>query len=416
MQIPFLVIAVAVEVYLVLLLATAALIWHSRRQKNLLQRQQQKLLETLQELQQISPSPAPAPAPSKTYKHFINDALTVTESQFNHLCPGTDISSTTIIDGPPEQQILSLRYAFLRAEELSTTETPGSPAYWQLIQQSLTPLLPTHTQGANTDELETYKKRVENLEKFKKLFFDLEAQWKNAQSTAQDYYAQLSQLGMEFSDSDKERFSSLLNDYHNTFLGLDHHFIHTSQSLGEPKTIKVIRQDPRAAEEIIKLRNVAADQYRIINNLQRKLEEAQSDHEKAMIVQELEQQLQRQIRFVQESDTCIQLLEEELATANEKIAKQEHQLELDQQITEENERIKQTLEHFTLESKDLLSNLGELEEENRALKTNLEQIGNHPAPSNTAGTPNLEQLQADFINLQKQYADLEEKYLELKFK
>ena len=413
MQIPFLVIAVAAEVYLVLLLATAALIWHSRRQKNLLQRQQQKLLETLQELEQAAPNPVPAP--SKSYKHFINEALAFTEAQFNGLCPGAEISNTPITDGSPEQQIISLRYAFLRAEELSTTEAPGSHAYWQLLQQSLTPLLPSYAPGGNTEELETYKKRVENLEKFKKLFFDLEEQWKNAQNTAQDYYAQLNQLGMELSDN--ERFNSLLDDYHNTFLGLDHHFLHTSQSLGEPKTIKVIRQDPRAAEEIIKLRNVAADQYRIINNLQRKLEEAQSDHEKAMIVQELEQQLQRQIRFVQESDTCIQLLEEELATANEKIAKQEHQLELDQQINEENERIKQTLEHFTLESKDLVANLGELEEENRTLKTNLEQIGNHtPPPGNTAGNTNLEQLQAEFINLQKQYADLEEKYLELKFK
>ncbi len=134
--------------------------------------------------------------------------------------------------------------------------------------------------------------------------------------------------------------------------------------------------------------------------------------EKDLVIKELEQQLQRQIRFVQESDTCVQLLEEELTKANEKIAEQEQQLDSDHYLEEENQRIKQTLHDFTKESKDLLINIEELEKENDELKHNLDET---PPSTETSGG-NSVQLQAEFAELRKQYAELEEKYLELKFK
>lgn len=413
MQIPTLILAVAVEVYAALLLATLVLLWHSRKQKKLILRQQGKILELINAVKKnVS---APPSAPTKSYKQLLNEALDVTQSHFQQIASGQDITAIEITDLPLEQRITALRYAFLRAEELGTTETTGSDRYWELFQQTLAPLLAPAADTELQEQLETYKKRVENLEKFKKLFFDLEEQWKNAQDTAQDYYAQLALLAGEVND--KEHFTSLLDNYHHTYQGFDHHFVHTSSSLGEPRTIKIVRQDPRAAEEIIKLRNVAADQYRVINNLQRKLEEAKSDQEKALVVHELEQQLQRQMRFVQESDTCIQLLEEELASAKETIAQQEQQLENDQVITEENQRIKETLESFTLESKELVSNLSTLEQENEHLRSNLDQLGKQTTSDDIDDTQlRLQQIQTDFSSLQKQYADLEEKYLALKLK
>lgn len=416
MQIPTLILAVAVEVYAALLLATFVLLWYSRKQKNLILRQQGKILELIREVKKNVPA-TPASTPAKTYKQLLNEALDITQSHFQQIAPGQDITNIELTDLPLEQRVTALRYAFLRAEELGTTETIGSAPYWELFQQTLAPLLvpANDPQSALQEELDTYKKRVENLEKFKKLFFDLEEQWKNAQDTAHDYYAQLSLLAGQVKD--KEHFTSLLNNYHNAYQGFDHHFAHTSNSLSEPRTIKIIRQDPRAAEEIIKLRNVAADQYRVINNLQRKLEEAKSDQEKALIVYELEQQLQRQIRFVQESDTCIQLLEEELASANEKIAQQEEKLENDQVVAEENQLMKETLQNFTLESKDLVANLDSLEQENEHLRSDLEQLGKQTTKVDTDDSKSrLQQIQADFTSLQKQYADLEEKYLTLKLK
>ncbi len=319
-----------------------------------------------------------------------------------------------------------MRYAFLRAEELATTSVQGSEGYWDIFKQTLEPLLQTASEPSlpieeeleenptDSDELATYKKRVENLEKFKKLFFDLEKRWNEAQANAQGYYNEL--YAMADSVEDRERYEMLLGRYNDSFNDINQYIYATSGAINgvpqENKTINIIRQDPRAAEEIMKLRNVAADQYRVISNLQRKLEEAATAEEKDLVIKELEQQLQRQIRFVQESDTCVQLLEEELNKANEKIAEQEQQLDSDHHLEVENQLIKQTLHDFTKESKDLLANIEELEKQNDELKHNLDEV----APVTSTPPATSAHIQTELTELRKQYAELEEKYLELKFK
>ncbi len=71
---------------------------------------------------------------------------------------------------------------------------------------------------------------------------------------------------------------------------------------------------------------------------------------------------------MQESDTCVQLLEDELIKANEKIVQQEQLIDNVQKIDEENSEIKDVLHNFTMESRDLLANIESLEEENQQLK------------------------------------------------
>lgn len=417
MQVPTLIIAVAIEIYIALLIATIVLLIYSFKQKKIIRRQQDKMREMID---LIKNSAAPPAAPAKPYKQFLYEQIELTQERFNLLAPRSDISATQPNEQPLNQRIVALRYAFLRAEELGTTAIQGSEGYWDIFQQTLEPLLqhaPTEQNEASpvdSDELETYKKRVENLEKFKKLFFDLEKRWNEAQANAQGYYNEL--YAMADSVEDRDRYEYLLNQYGESYNGMNQYIYSTSAAItGQPienKTINIIRQDPRAAEEIMKLRNVAADQYRVISNLQRKLEEAVTAEEKDLVIKELEQQLQRQVRFVQESDTCVQLLEDELNKANEKIAEQEELIENDHHLEEENQRIKETLHSFTRESKDLLENLEELEKENDQLKSNLE----HKQPENDTEPASLQQFQSEFAELRKQYAELEEKYLELKFK
>ena len=415
MQIPGLVLALAIEVYFLLLVATLVLVWYARKQKKLVSLQQDKLLELIDELKAAPSAPSPKSA-GKSYKQFINEQLDTTQAHFNNIAPGVDISGSQPSDVSLDQRIVALRYAFLRAEELGTTEPIGTSGYWDIFMQTLEPLLPQAEQALpdNQEELETYKKRIANLEKFKKLYFDLEAKWQEAQEQADGYYAQLNALLGE--DQANQEITNLLNDYHHSYFALGEHFRQNQFGAdGEPKIINIVRQDPRAADEIMKLRNVAADQYRLINNLQRKLEEAQSDQQKAMIVQELEQQLHRQIRFVQESETCIQLLEDELAQANDKIARQEQQLETDQEITIENQRMKETLQSFSQESKTLVSSINELEQENSKLRS-ISPAESTDILIQTETSGGTEASQAELLKLQKQYADLEEKYLALKLK
>jgi hypothetical protein len=418
MQVPTLVLAVAIEIYLALLIATVVVILYASKQKQLVRRQQEKLLELIETIKTVS-SPTSA---TTSYKQLIYDQLELTQDRFALIAPRSDISEAQPSNLPINQRIVALRYAFLRAEELGTTEVPGSEGYWNVFRQTLEPLLPTGIDAeldaslitARNEELEIYKKRVENLEKFKKLFFDLEKRWNEAQTNAQGYYNELHAMadGIE----DRERYEMLLEQYGNSYNEITHYMHSTNAAItGQPvegKTINIVRQDPRATEEIMKLRNVAADQYRVISNLQRKLEDAKTAEEKDIVIKELEQQLQRQVRFVQESDTCVQLLEEELNKAHEQIAKQEEKIERDHSLEEENQRIKETLQNFTYESKELLGNLENLERENNQLKNDLENThtisGEDPA--------NLQQIQSEFAELRKQYTELEEKYLELKFK
>lgn len=422
MQVPTIVLAVAMEIYLALLVATALLIFYARKQKKLIRRQQEKLRELIEA---IKISNSSTESVLKSYHQLINEELELTQDRFALVAPRRDISEAQPNDLPAHQRIVALRYAFLRAEQLSTTQVAGSEGYWKILQQTLEPLLQPDVntavdlseaplESSINDDLEMYKKRVDNLEKFKQLFFELEKRWNDTQANAQNYYNEL--YAMADSVDEPEKYATLLGKYSNNFNDMTHYMHSTSAAItGRPiesKTINIIRQDPRAAEEIMKLRNVAADQYRVISNLQRKLEGAVTTEEKDLVIKELEQQLQRQVRFVQESDTCVQLLEEELTKANEKIAEHEGILEHEHQLEEENQRIKETLQNFTHESKELLGSLESLERENDKLKSDLETTGMEQGEN----PANLQQIQSEFNELRKQYTELEEKYLELKFK
>lgn len=392
MQVSNTLLIVAAEIYVLLLIGMLVLFLFSRKQKKVIARQQKKLLELVKEIRQSNHTETKATIPEKTYKSYLNEQLDITQKRFIAIGSQIDISATQPTDGSLEQRITALRYAFLRAEELGTTEDVHTDKYWSIFQQTLEPLLQPSNDNL-LEELATYKKRVENLEKFKKLFFDLEAQWSAACNNAENYHEQLIALSEKMSDPNA--YQKLLDNYQRNFSQFNQSMKNTSNILdnADSKTINIIRQDPRAAEEIIKLRNVAADQYRVINTLQRKLEEAVSDEQKTLVIHELEQQLQRQMRFVQESDTCVQLLEEELNKANEKIAEQEELIGHGELLDEENNHIKDTLHNFTLESKDLLENIEFLEEENRQLRQQLEMVS--PTDTLIAGD------QDTLVNLQK---------------
>jgi len=420
MQVPNAILVVAAEINIVLLVGAVIFFIHSRKLKSLVARQQEKLLELLQAKKNIPAGMSSAPNLPTDYKTYLNKELDATSERFSADSSGEDIALELPDRSPIFQRILALRYAFLRAEELGTTEKIGTPEYWSIFQQALSPLLSASQPGEENfelaEELTTAKKRIENLEKFKRLFFDMEKQWNSAQANAQDYYSQLLELSEGVND--RAAFNNVLENYHGVYDSIHQNIaqaVQNQDSFGNHKTINITRQDPRAAEEIMKLRNVAADQHRIINNLQRKLIEATTAEEKETVIHELQQQLQRQVRFVQESETCIQLLEDELAKAHEEITIKDKTLDETNSLSEENKQIKTTLHNFTLESKDLLNSINDLEDENDSLKQNINQtaqISTHAVSKETVSDVN--KTHAELSDLKKQYAELEEKYLDLK--
>ena len=222
MQVPNAIIAVAAEVCLALAVGATLLFVHPRKLKSLVRRQQEKLLELLNAPKPpVAAAPQPAPqAPTQSYKSYLNTELDATSQQFSSLSDDGDITQEQSPDSPQLLQVLALRYAFLRAEELGTTEETGSPEYWSIFEQTLSPLL-KQAQGTEEQnpelsaELETARKHIENLEKFKRLFFDMEKQWNEAKIKANDYYMQLMALSDSVSLNDRESFTSVLESYNN---------------------------------------------------------------------------------------------------------------------------------------------------------------------------------------------------------
>lgn len=416
MQLSNYIIFAAIEVFIVLIAIGAFLLMHAHKQRKLIRRQQEKLLLLVEELKRLKLSPIEITG--NTYKTHINSQITATRNRFTGTFPQEDITALQVHDCDPAQKALALRHQFLLVEEQAISKGDGPlQINWQAFVDGLLSVDGLGGDNSTADELAICRREIENLGKFRQLFFDMEQQWQDAQKEAQDYYTQL--LAMADNVDNNEQFTDILERYHKVYNSVDEGFEHGRNNLlgnstVELKTVEITRIDPRSNEEIIKLRNVAADQHRIISQLQKKLEQAVTAEAKAAIVTELEQQLQRQVRFVQESETCIKLLEDELSAATEKVNKQQQQLQNTIELQQENSRIKETLHNFTLESKELMGNIITVETENDALKAKVKPTNDqkNDTPANEA----LKSAQSELISLKGQYADLEEKYLKLKLK
>lgn len=423
MQLSNYIIVAAIEVYIVLLVVGVLLVFHTRKQRQLIRRLQEKLQQLILALKKLKLPPASTQVTGNTYKTHIHAQLTATRNHYAGLSPPADITGEPDPQSTPAQKAIALRYKFLQLEESAISKGDGPLKIdWDAFEKAWHELSGDAVTDASADELATCKKRIENLEKFKTLFFDMEKQWQNAKSQAEEYYQQLSAMAVNVDDQD--RFVDLLEGYHRVYGEIDGGFNQGKTVLNAkltnpeaPQVITVTRMDPKSGEEIIKLRNVAADQHRIINQLQRKLEAAVTAEAKEVVINELQQQLQRQIRFVQESETCIQLLEDELSSASEKVNKQQHLIDTANTVQQENLRIKETLYNFTQESKELVAHINSLEQENERLRTSLHKLESQPTETLYADNSDvLQTVQIELANLQGQYAELEEKYLDLRLK
>lgn len=427
MQVSNLVLFSTIEVFIVLLIACVALLIHARKLKGLLKNLQDKLTKLVQDLKDSKAAYKDIQAelnPSNAYEKQLNDQLLLTRQHHLTLGADQDIALDLNVDAPFDRQIAAFRHAILIAEKEALHASGDETPNWNILQSKLTQLIQFYQSSDSASdendsnnesleqlqtELDTSKKRIDSLEKFKKLFFDMESQWNDAKDKADDYYQQLSAMagGVE----DKEGFDNVLERYHQVYDQVSD-TIHNANSDGKEKvrtnTIEVTKADPRSQDEIRKLRNVAADQHRIIAELEKKLQSASSSEEKEAVIKDLGEQLQRQTRFVQESETCIQLLEEELNSALAQLSEMEKPA-ADPKTTEQNQKLKGMVQQFSVESKQMLQNISRLEQENEQLA---DQVSS--SSENSGSDEQLQRAQQELLQLQVQYAELEEHYLELK--
>ena len=348
-----------------------------------------------------------------SYIEFIEQELEKTLAHHDSLDSDQDISLDISPETDLPKRTAALRHALLLAEKegFSKIEHKKGPN-WTHLRLRYEQLFSYYEDFNNDDELidsteldtlkselENAKNRVKNLEKFKSLYFDLEEKWKDSKTAAQAHYEDLSNMASQLETT--QEFDQALENYHASYNGF-------SEAMDKGPDGAVIAAstgnfDPRNSHELQQLRTVAADQHKIIEGLQRKLRDAASDQEKREVVESLQDELQKQMRFVQESETCIQLLEDELNTANQDLEQLKARLG---KLPE----IKQDLIDIRNQYDELEIKFHSTQSENRKLQKMLKQKSASPAGASAEEM----KLRKELSEMSSRYNELEEKFLDLK--
>lgn len=458
------------EVALLLLAVCVFLLVHTRKRQQRTRQLEEKIVElrdtcntTRKEakdaLKELAEYKNIAP---KDYLDFLEDEIGATRVHHSSLKPDRDIVLDISADAPMERQAASLRHAFLLAEKESALAAAGSDADWDTLQAKFQQIIEFYEQpndgaseaeggedetvaaSAELDEglqeqIEQYKARISNLERFKHLFFNMESKWEKAKKEAEEYHQQLLAKGQELGGG--EDFESVLNNYANVYgdiNGLMDEGGSYGDNSGGAKTVVMevnrttVNTGPRVIanqEEMMRLRNMAIDQHKIIESLKHKLMGAASEEQQEEIVQELSTQLQQQEQFIKEAETCTQLLEEELTrtiTENESLRNEMQDGGANAESEADAEQLQGLLQDMTEQSKEMLATIAALEDENRKLQ---QMVADGTAGAETSESPSetgasgggdevlkekLDSVQQELLNLQTQHIELEERYLELK--
>jgi Sec-independent protein translocase protein TatA len=390
--------------------------------------------------------------PVKTFLEYLDEQIDDTRSHHQSLNPDQDIVLDITPESPIERQVASLRHAFLLAEKEARFAGEDNQSSWEVLQSKLAQIISFYEpeevtqETANEvaepeedesqqEEIANYKKRIENLEKFKKLFFEMDSKCEAANKQAEEYREELMALGIQLGGG--EHFKDLLDSYNQSFDDLttiitdgskDSEEIETSgndqaaQAATITQTVEIQAEKSDTGkrivanqEEIQHLKNMAVDQHKVIVELKRRLMGADSEEDKTRVIEELAEQLDKQERFMKEAETCTQLLEDELSRTfqeNETLRK-----ELDTAgNTEDKENLESMVNDLTTESRDMLNTIVTLEDENKGLKEQLEAGAGTGGAADEALKEKLTQAQQDLLNLQTQHIELEERYLEMKIK
>jgi len=446
-----------IELYILLIAFVIYLLVHARGLKKLIKRLQEKLEEMIVDVKTARKEAKEAKAklsdntPSEIARSFIDKQIEITREHHDSLNAGQNIALDLGLDNPLPRRTAALQHAILIAEKEAFHASKNGKPNWTILETKFDQLLqffnfkpaggeaqaPAEVDTSELDnlkqELEANQKRIENLEKFKKLFFDMEDQWRAAKKQAEEYYQQLSAMSGQVTDT--EAFENLLENYNSVYDSIGQTIEVAAGGQNAPRsgsgdtiivegggkrsisTIEITKADPRTQSELKQLRSVAADQHKIIAELQRKLSSTSSAEEKANMVADLNEQLSRQSRFLKESETCMQLLEDELNRTMQEASDLRSELSAKGGDLEKLPKLEALVQQFSGESKDMLETISRLEQENEQLTAQTSvsgEGGGQPAPASGGDGEAMAELQQKLLDSQSQYAELEERYLDLK--
>lgn len=460
----------ASELAALLLLVTIFLLIHVSKLKKLIKKLEAKILSLRQSMGMAKKDAQEARnaldlAQSEEplgYRDFLDQQIEDSRGYHQNLNPDRDIVLDISTDSPMDRQAVALRHAFLIAEKEASYSGEDDVSDWDVLQSKFQQIIQFYADAAeptpidddqldsmaenggddHQEEVAGYKKRIENLERFKKLFFDMEAKWQAAKKDADTYQEELLKMGKELGAG--EDFEGLLSRYANSYGDVESLMkqgaADSSAGSGEGGPSNTIieidarRSDPGKTivtnqEEMDRLRNMAVDQHKVITELKRKLQDADSVEEQQEAIEGLTKQLEQQERFLKEAETCTQLLEDELNRAldeNQQLRESQQSGAAGGASEEELEKMETLITELTEGSRDMLKTIAALEDENCELQSEMmNQAASSAAGmsegSGMASSPEADELQKklvetqqELLNLQTQHIELEERYLELK--
>ena len=452
------------ELAILLLVICAFLVFHVSGLKKLIRKLEEKIIalrkavgksrkEAKQVLKQLAAKEKIKP---KKFLDYLDEEIHETREHHQSLQPDRDIVLDISPDAPLDRQAASLRHAFLIAEKEARYAGGEDASSWDVLQAKLQQIIqfyetsqPESEPGpeleqevdlepvslgeeivagdSRAEEVANYKKRIENLERFKKLFFEMEGKWEASKNQADEYYQQLQAMGQDLGAGDE--FEKVLEHYSRAFDGVadllaeggelgdkspEDQVVDTDRDGGTVGGMVVANQ-----EEIHRLKNMAVDQHKVITELKKKLYDAASPEEQQQVVEELSVQLEKQQRFLKEAESCTQLIENELSRTMQENEELRGQLGEATGSMDEAEvaKLETLISDLTNESKEMLGTIATLEQENATLKQKIDAGSSAGDPENIELLKDkLGTMQQELLNLQTQHIELEERYLELKMK
>ena len=426
----------------------------------------QSLKGVRSELKEVRAEATPAQSQSD-YGDLLEAQIGATRNYHLGLNPERDIVLDMAMDTPTARRAVSLRHAFLIAErEAWLASDDGYEVDWSVLESKLGQIIQFYEQpaapadapmfaeadglealdldgeivevapatnaeiAALQEVVENQKRHIDNLERFKKLFFDADDKWRKAGKQAEQYRQEILAHSRGLNAGDE--FNALLENYNRVYVEFGSALSDSEElprgavapalevGVDQPSVGKMVIANQ---EEMQRLRNMAVDQHKMILRLRQELEGAHTIEEKDHVIGELHKQLERHERFLQESDICTKQLEGEL----ERVLEENHELKRKVRDVKQEEapaavastdvaQMASIIEDFTKQSSEMLNALETLEAECNELRLQLKNAETVPGdPSAVEGLKQqLAAAQQELLNLQTQHLELEERYLELK--
>ncbi len=337
----------------------------------------------------VAPAPVPDSAQdeSEQWLDALDARLDATRDHHLSLRPDRDIVLDLTADSDPERRVASLRHAFLVAEKEAALMADGEPVSWSMLNTKLGQLLAFIEEAAQASSAATPQSQADDDSAAGDGDIDVLRQaWTRAREQAErDYHALLEHLqAMEGS----EVLQQWLSDYDQRHQRFGEQLQSGAAAADDtpPPPVSVDTGEPRMGqrllqqqEEIRRLHNMAADQFREIDGLRKRLEaldDADEEERSAMTV-ELTTQLEQLSRYLKESETCTTLLEEELSRAAEENRRMETELrglmdKVSGLSSADVEQLQDLVAALTEEGRRLLQTVGTLAEDNSALRAKVD--------------------------------------------